>query len=147
MLEAQGDLWELGKLADAIVVTTNGSLRKNGANIMGGGCALEAALKFPWLPHELGRRIQRKGNNVHVFHYDSDMALVTFPTKENVRHNSILPLIIRSTDQLVEYAEDYVWNKIVMPRPGCGLGGLKWDDVKPILEERLDDRFTVVTYA
>ena len=147
MFETRGDLWEIGKTGDAIVITTNGTQRSNGENVMGGGCALEAALKFPWLPAELGRRIQKKGNHVHVFHYDSTMALVTFPTKENVARRSILPLIIRSTQELIEYADDYSWKKVVLPRPGCGLGGLSWEEVGPILSEMLDDRFTVVTFA
>ena len=147
MLETKGDLWELGRAGDAIVVTTNGTLRKNGENVMGGGCALEAALLFPWLPAELGRRIDKKGNHVHVFHYDSRHAIVTFPTKQNVERKSILPLIIRSTNELVEYADDYDWEKVVMPRPGCGLGGLSWQEVGPMLSEMLDDRFTVVTFA
>lgn len=36
--------------------------------------------------------------------------------------------------------------RVVMPRPGCGNGGLKWEQVRPAIEPLLDDRFTVVTF-
>ena len=39
----------------------------------------------------------------------------------------------------------YGWETVVLPRLGCGLGQLRWDDVKPILERYLDDRFIVLT--
>jgi hypothetical protein len=37
MKEAYGDIWKLGKRADAIVITTNGSVRKDGKAVMGTG--------------------------------------------------------------------------------------------------------------
>lgn len=145
MIEAKGDLWQIGRTADAIVVTTNGTVKPNGENIMGGGSALEAAQRYPLLPGCLGSRLLKKGNHVHVFHYDSRQAIVTMPTKNDIKHRSNLLLIERSVLELIEYALDYGWRSIVMPRPGCGLGGLKWEEVKPIVEV-LDDRFTVVTF-
>jgi O-acetyl-ADP-ribose deacetylase (regulator of RNase III) len=147
VIEAKGDLWKIGRTADAIVITTNSTVKRNGENIMGGGCAWEAAQRYPLLPGCLGARLQSKGNHVHVFHYDSRQAIVTMPTKNDVSNPSNLNLIERSTRELVEYAEDYGWKRVVMPRPGCGLGGLKWEDVGPALSLILDDRFTVVTHV
>lgn len=55
-------------------------------------------------------------------------------------------LIERSAEQLDAMADEQNWNTVILPRPGCGAGELKWEDIKPILEEVLDDRFFVITY-
>jgi O-acetyl-ADP-ribose deacetylase (regulator of RNase III) len=146
VIERKGDLWRIGRTASAIVVTTNGTVKRNGENVMGGGCAWEAAQRWPMLPACLGKRILRKGNHVHVFFFDSRQQLVTMPTKDDVRQPSNLILIMQSVKELHEYAEDYQWKKVVMPRPGCGLGGLDWEEVKPIVSY-LDNRFIVVSPA
>lgn len=62
--------------------------------------------------------------------------------------HSDLKLIERSTHQLVELAERYQWKSVVLPRPGCGLGQLSWqDEVRPLLSTILDDRFYVINFA
>ena len=146
MIEAKGDLWEIGKTASAIVITTNGSLRKNGDSVMGGGCAREAAERYPLLAADLGRAVLKRGNHCHVFRYSSMQEIVAMPTKNSVSRSSPLPLVVRSVAELNELAYWHDWTRVVLPRPGCGLGGLLWRNVKPIVDE-LDDRFTVVTYA
>ena len=64
-----------------------------------------------------------------------------------------LQLIERSAKELVELVNELSdkypvlkQGPIAVPRPGCGAGELKWEEVKPILERYLDDRFVVFTY-
>ena len=81
-----------------------------------------------------------------VFRYSSMQEIVAMPTKNSVSRSSPLPLVVRSVAELNELAYWHDWTRVVLPRPGCGLGGLLWRNVKPIVDE-LDDRFTVVTFA
>jgi hypothetical protein len=54
-------------------------------------------------------------------------------------------IIAESADVLTKLADIAGWNSIVIPKPGCGAGGLNWNDVKPLLET-LDDRFYIIDF-
>lgn len=151
MIEAVGDLWELARDADAVVITTNGYVNKKGEAVMGAGCALEAKQRHAWLPQRLARELRAGGNHVYRFTISPEQgvrqSLVTFPVKVAWHEQASLMLIEQSKQELVKMADEEGWTKIVMPRPGCGNGRLSWEaHVRPIIS-RMDDRFTVTTYA
>lgn len=144
MIEVKGNLWTYP--ADVRVITTNGTVKKNGECVMGRGCAAEAKLRYPELPLVLGQAISGMDNEPFWFPIPSARTpLVTFPVKHNWHERADLDLIRASAQKIsvMRALEDRI---IVMPRPGCGNGGLKWEDVKPILEPILDDRFHVITW-
>lgn len=82
--------------------------------------------------------------------------LVSFPVKPALgpsgepgwKAPADLGIIERSARQLVTAADNSAlnWNTVLLPQPGTGNGRLKWEDVKPVIEPILDDRFVVVTY-
>lgn len=171
MLEAYGNIWDLASDYDAIVITTNGYVKKNGEAVMGRGIALEAAEKNPGLPLLLGEAIKEEGNRVFMFplwrvwnskvphvrtwNPVTEITFITFPVKPVVgtkgemgwKAKADIDLIRTSTEQLVELMDAVKgYDTVIMPRPGCGNGGLKWEQVKPVIEPLLDDRFTVVTF-
>jgi len=76
----------------------------------------------------------------------SNFTLVSMPVKHHWRDRADPELIVTSAKQLVQMADKFEWHSIVVPRPGCGNGGLTWNDVRPLLEPIFDDRFTVVSY-
>ena len=151
MQEIKKDIWSFlnDPTTDAICVTTNGIVKANGELVMGKGIALEAKLKFPSLPKIIGDKIKLLG---HKLHYISTLQtttkpifIVAFPTKFNYKDSSDINLIKKSCTELVEFCNEMKLKKIYLPRPGCGNGGLNWEDVKKEISLLLDDRFIIVS--
>lgn len=154
MKEIKGNIFDITD-ADAICVTTNGIVKSNGELVMGAGIAKQFAERFPSLPSDLGKAVREYGNVVlsnrawemtpNNWDNTPSYYVVSFPTKNHWKDPSPMWLIKRSAEQLVIAADRMHWEKIVLPRPGCGLGGLKWEDVKKMIEPILDDRFYIIT--
>lgn len=148
MNEAYGNLWDLAKPPDLLVITTNGTIKANGAAVMGRGIAREAMIRFPSLPLALGAMIAHYGNHV-TYHWIADRELLTMPVKHNWWEEADPKLIERSAEELVRFADNAPYQRSIriwLPRPGCGNGRLRWQDVRPIIAPILDGRFTVVTF-
>lgn len=153
MIEQEGNLWGFRHEADALVITTNGTVRKDGCAVMGRGVALQAKSRYPGVDESLGRKIKHHGNVVQIvtrkraLYHDRRgrrFFIVAFPVKHSWWEKADIDLIKESAHQLVALATEQRWDTVVLPRPGCGNGQLDWDDVWPVLEDILDDRFTVV---
>ncbi len=130
MKEVTGDLWIVK--ADARVITTNGVVKKNGAAVMGRGVALQAAQRFPDLPLLLGHSIKRWGNIPQNFEF-GDVTVVTLPVKHHWGERASLSLITSSIRLLTQLTDMMAWKVVVLPRPGCGNGGLTWKTVQPLI--------------
>lgn len=154
MLEIKGDLWL--EAADARVITTNGDVNRDGLAVMGRGVALQAAQRFPRIRTALARRLQQHGNQVYVLTPEEYTGIPTFedpfergpivtmPVKHHWREPADIYLIYQSCVELVFLADALGWQRVVMPRPGCGNGGLSWDLVKSHIQPELDNRFVIV---
>jgi len=175
MREMIGDIFKQHKWADACCITTNGYVNKKGLAVLGRGVAYQAASRVKELPELLAEQLKRHGNVVNVLMEHPAQHLISFPVKPvNViltpsrpemliksmrgkfKNGDIVPgcfamarlsLVERSARQLAELADKQGYNNIVLPRPGCGNGELAWEDVKPLLQSYLDDRFYICTYA
>lgn len=142
MIEVRGDMWKYA--ADARVVTTNGYIRKDGAAVMGRGVARQCMRKYKGIEFVLGELIRQGGNTVHLFGIPpmTDIPIYSFPVKWNFWEVADLGLIGQSARELMSITP--LTYTVVIPRPGCGNGQLKWEDVKPVIEDILDDRFHVI---
>lgn len=141
-----GDLWDY-KFEDRQiwrVITTNGTIKRNGENVMGSGCAKEWKDRNPEAPRWLARKLIHEGNLVHVF---PDDHVVTFPTKHEWNQNSDLYLIRESSISLASLAEKLPDDIFVLPRPGVGAGKLSWKNVLPVIELILPDNVHVITWS
>lgn len=145
MREAYGNLWEYHDRGQWVCITTNGVVRRGGNAVMGRGVALQARNRFPKLSSLLGKRLMRNGNHVEPF---SSLRLFTFPVKHHWKSLADLNLIVRSCQELVKHLDSHRWtNSVVLPRPGCGNGGLDWQNVRDAIHEILDDRVLVITQS
>ena len=141
MAEVTGDIWQRHAEGAVVAITTNGMLTKAGIAIMPRGCAAQARLRFPRLPRTLGDLIRLHGN--HVF--DLGLRLVSFPVEEDPYRVADLRLIERSCRELVELTDYKGWQRVFVPRPGCGGGGLEWAEVRSVLARYFDGRFQVIS--
>jgi hypothetical protein len=140
MNEISGNIWDyLGKAV--VVITTNGHVTKSGKADLGRGCARQAGERFPGLALHLGSMLRELGNHVH---YLGD-GIASFPVEENPWSVPDPGLIRRSARELRALTDAMGWQCVIVPRPGCGGGGLCWNEARPLVEEYFDDRFHIIT--
>lgn len=135
-----GDLWDYHQRGDIIAITTGGLIGKSGACAMPRGCARQAADRYPQLPYILGEQIKLHG--LHVF--DLGQRIVAFPVERSPFENPEPAIIHQSCRELIQLTDAKQWQRVVIPRPGCGGGGMLWNDVKNILGAYLDSRFLII---
>lgn len=151
MKEFKGDIVKNMHLFDGLCITTNGTIKKNGACVMGRGIALTFRDMFADFDQIVGNKIIANGNIVNVVgkftHKDNTSTIIfTFPVKHNWYDIADIELIKKSCVELMQWIDHYDLKKVALPRPGCGNGKLSWENVKPVIEEILDERVYVATF-
>ncbi len=156
MKENIGNILDAASDYDAICISTNGVLCRDGAAVMGRGVALAASRKWPGLDSILGRHIKKNGNHVACLtELDGDVShlpppvdeivpwrIYSVPVKKDWRDRADLVLIRQSLEELRDQTQGL---RVLLPRLGCGAGERKWSEVKPIIEEVLCDlRFEIM---
>jgi hypothetical protein len=112
--------------------------------VMGAGLAKVAALKFPYL-REIHSSVCRHGNlrpGRCLFidiQNDGDPMFALMATKDHWKNPSRIEWIDRSMHELAQTYLDWKASCAV-PALGCGLGGLSWSDVRPVIESRASER-------
>lgn len=140
-----GDLWDyIDYPMTALCITTNGYIKNNGEAVMGRGCAFQAKSKYPLLPKLLGDMISREGN--HVFEL-IPLKLYSFPVKHSWEQKADIKLIERSAKELDIIAKRTLDYNFILPKPGCGNGGLEWLRVQSVIQDILNDQIFIIDYA
>lgn len=151
MKEIYGNAWDLFNKENfkILFITTNGTVKHNREGVMGRGIAKECNTRYSGSAEELGRLISTVGNRTQMLWACADDTYIyTFPVKHNWYEEADIELIKRSCREAVAIApyELFPNHKFLLPRPGCGNGKLNWEDVKPVIEPLLDDRFYIVHF-
>jgi hypothetical protein len=157
--QRQGDMWSVYQAADLFLITTNATLKQNGALVMGRGIAQQARDRFPGLDLALGRHIdmvdggsedaRRRGLSEYgllVSPRWPAAKLGAFQVKSHYHQPADLALITHSTEALAVWCEGHPQAAVHLNYPGVGNGGLHPDDVWPIVA-RLPETVTLWTYG
>jgi O-acetyl-ADP-ribose deacetylase (regulator of RNase III) len=120
--------------AEALVNTVNTH------GVMGKGIALEFKKRF-LANYEFYRQACEQGQvqigKMLVFPTQSlqPQYIINFPTKQHWRGRSKLEYIQRGLQDLVCVVQQQGIRSIALPPLGCGHGGLRWEQVKPLIEQ------------
>jgi O-acetyl-ADP-ribose deacetylase (regulator of RNase III) len=134
--DTTGDL--LGDSVEAIVNTVNTE------GVMGKGIALQFKNRFP-ANYEAYRAACKRGEVQlgSMFVFDTGALagpryIINFPTKGHWRSNSKLVDVRVGLGDLVRIIDELNIRSIAVPPLGCGLGGLDWNEVRPLIVSALD---------
>lgn len=132
---ATGDLLEAD--AEALVNAVNC------VGVMGRGLALQFKQAYPYNFEHYARACARKelapGRMIVVEtgRTANPRYIINFPTKRHWRHKSRIEDIESGMPALVAEIERLGIRSVALPALGCGLGGLAWADVHPLIERAL----------
>jgi O-acetyl-ADP-ribose deacetylase (regulator of RNase III) len=118
---------------DAIVNTVNT------VGVMGKGLALQIKNAFPDVFSDYARACKQGTVEVGRMHVvkrtEPPSFVINFPTKKHWRNPSKLEYIQSGLADLVRQVRKLGIESIAIPPLGCGLGGLDWNEVKPLIVE------------
>jgi O-acetyl-ADP-ribose deacetylase (regulator of RNase III) len=127
----QGNLFD-----SAAQVLTN---TVNCVGVMGKGIALEFKGRYPAMFTEYRSRCERgevRPGQPYLWE-DDRVQILNFPTKRDWRESSRLEDIDQGLQYLVRHYQDMGIQSIALPPLGCGNGGLRWNDVRSLIETHL----------
>jgi len=116
----------------------------NCVGVMGKGIALQFKLRYPQNYHlykmacdrnevKIGKMFITEINGLFGKKY-----IINFPTKKHWKGKSRLEYIEKGLDDLVLQIRKLKIKSIVIPPLGCGFGGLSWNVVRSLIEQKLE---------
>lgn len=109
----------------------------NCSGAMGKGIAVQFREKFPEMYQEYKQLCKINEFNLgDIFAYNYGNGFVfNLATQQSWKTKAEPKAIESALTKMFDYAIEANISKITIPKIGAGLGGLKWDDVKAIIEK------------
>ena len=120
----------------------------NTVGAMGAGLAKQFRLRYPGIMQNYTARCRDGSFTVGkllIYHAPDGRDILLFPTKADWRNPSRIEYVEAGLDAVVRSIHRFRQNdrglvSIAFPPLGCGLGGLKTDDIIPLFQSRFADR-------
>ena len=111
----------------------------NCEGFMGKGLALEVKTRFPEVFQKYQAMCKRGKMQVGKLQLikSTEPWVLNFPTKDHWRAKSKLEYIDKGLRKFVSTYKRRGIKSIAFPPLGCGSGGLRWDEVRPLMEKHL----------
>ena len=124
--------------ADALVNTVNC------VGVMGKGVAAEFKKRFPGNFEKYAAACSEnkvKPGKMFIFKTGQMFPsyIVNFPTKQHWRGGSRMEYVEDGLKDLITKIKRRPIRSIAIPPLGCGFGGLKWSEVRPLIERSFED--------
>ena len=114
----------------------------NTIGVMGGGIALEFKNRYPHnfnVYKSVCDKGEFKTGTILVVKENNGKSIFNFPTKEHWKSPSEFGYVERGFKALKEKINEYNIKSIALPALGFGLGGLRWEKVKQMIESELNE--------
>ena len=114
----------------------------NCVGVMGRGLALQFKHKYPNMYEDYRNKClnkQIKLGEVYLYEDTSSKKIINFPTKNHWKNKSNIEDIENGLINLCDKIDKFGITSISIPPLGCGLGGLNWDDVYPLIIKYMTD--------
>lgn len=113
----------------------------NVVGVMGNGLAAEFKARFAEMFADYSQRCEKgEVQPGRPYLWENEHAqILNFPTKRHWRDPSLLDDIELGLQYLVAHYQDMGIHSIAIPALGTGLGGLKWTDVRLLIEKHLSN--------
>lgn len=141
---------KLDRIGTKITIITNGDIFKsqcealvnpvNIKGVMGKGLALAFKTKYP--AHFANyQRACKSGkmatDKVLAYQEKNGPMIICLATKDDWKDSSKIEYVSAGLDDLVKQIETLGIRSVAIPKLGCGLGGLDWNKVRPLIVEKM----------
>ena len=112
----------------------------NCMGVMGIGIAKEFKIKYPEMFAEYVKKCTAKEvtiGKLYMYPVSGDRVIINFPTKNHWRYRSRIKYIEEGLKDFIAHYKEWKITSVAFPQLGCGNGGLKWNEVKHLMEKYL----------
>lgn len=143
MILEKGNMWDVFFDTDIFMITTNPIRRTDGAVVMGRGIALEAKQRYPDIPYDFGKELDKLHPEIDqsfvgcIGNYE-ETPIWWFMVKNHWKEPADLGVIASSCFYL-KHGFEWQNKRIDLNFPGIGNGKLPRDSVLYLLEDLPDN--------